>query len=79
MCSSTFDGARYDQDEHYFLLSVSDFDIVEGGWTNAERRVVVEHRWWPKDELRTTTETVYPEDLVGILRSINVRGCADPP
>jgi hypothetical protein len=28
------------------------------------------HRWWTKAELRSTTETVYPEALVGRLEEL---------
>jgi hypothetical protein len=31
---------------------------------------MAEHRWWTKAEHRSTTETVYPEPLVGRLAQL---------
>jgi len=38
------------------------------GWTPLEHSVMRAHRWWTRDELLATTETVWPEDLPTILR-----------
>jgi hypothetical protein len=36
-------------------------------WSYLERRLIVAHRWWTREELAATTETVYPEGLVDLL------------
>lgn len=58
---------RYSQQEDYFLVVVRHFDLDDSGWSDTERRVVDAHRWWSLDELRVTTETVYPEGLADIV------------
>lgn len=62
-----FEGSTYDQLEHYFVARVGSSQIDASGWTDLERRSVVEHRWWSADELRRTHETVYPEVLPDLL------------
>jgi hypothetical protein len=43
--------------------------ISTDGWTELEREVVEEHRWWTTDELRATRDTVYPEDLLALIEA----------
>jgi 8-oxo-dGTP pyrophosphatase MutT (NUDIX family) len=60
-------GATIVSDEHYFVLRVDRFDLDVSGWTDLERDVIVEYRWWPLVELRATTQTFYPENLVELV------------
>ena len=53
-----------DSDEVYFLIKVPRFKVESTGWTELERRTIVEHRWWSTQALEATTETVYPEELL---------------
>jgi len=62
-----FEGVRYDQDERFFAVRVGTFEIDTNEWEDAERRSIVEHRWWTRDELAATTEAVYPEGLAELL------------
>ena len=61
------EGRHFDQDEVFFRVSVVGFDIDNREWTDLERRVMFEHRWWTRDELAATTDTVYPEGLAELL------------
>src|SRR5436190_16015 len=61
------EGERFDQAEVFFMVTVAGFDVDTREWTDLERRLMLEHRWWTRDELATTSETVYPEDLVELL------------
>jgi 8-oxo-dGTP pyrophosphatase MutT (NUDIX family) len=61
------EGRHFDQDEVFFMVSVAGFDVDKREWTDLERRLIVEHRWWTRAELAATTETVYPEGLVDLL------------
>ena len=63
------EGQVVDQDEVFFVIAVAGFDIDDREWTDFERRVMVEHRWWTPDELLTTSEVVYPEGLADLLRT----------
>jgi 8-oxo-dGTP pyrophosphatase MutT (NUDIX family) len=62
-----FEGVRYDQDESFFAVRVGDFEIDTNEWEDAERRSIVEHRWWTRAELEATNESVYPEGLADLL------------
>ncbi len=75
-----FERVHYSQDEAYFLVRCHHFDISDSGWTENEHRVVREHRWWSVDELRATTDTVYPEGLEAVLETLaaSPRTAVDP-
>ncbi len=62
-----FDGQILQSEEDYFIVKTLPFTISQGGWTDVEREVIVEHRWWTIDELRTTADVVYPEDIVALM------------
>ena len=63
-----FEGQTLDSDEVYFLVRTQPFEPTSFGWTELERRAILGHRWWSQQELRTTSETVYPERLLSILQ-----------
>jgi 8-oxo-dGTP pyrophosphatase MutT (NUDIX family) len=65
-----FEGVWIKQDEVFFLARiVSAAEVFDtSGWNDLERRALTELRWWTLDELNTTTEIVYPEGLVNLLR-----------
>ena len=44
-----------------------EFEVDNREWTDLERRLMLEHRWWTRDELAITSETVYPEGLAELL------------
>lgn len=41
--------------------------LTDAGWNELERRVFTAQRWWSIDELRSTTEVVFPSDLADVL------------
>jgi 8-oxo-dGTP pyrophosphatase MutT (NUDIX family) len=61
------EGQCFDQDEVFFRVSVAGFEVDEREWTDLERRLMLEHRWWTRNELAITSETVYPEGLADLL------------
>jgi len=65
----TFNGADLVSEEDYFVVRVDHFDISTDGWTDLERDVVAEHRWWYLAEVRATNDVVYPEDLVSLVEA----------
>ena len=64
-----FNGATIASEEDYFVVQVDRGDISTDGWTDLERHVVEEHRWWALADLRATSETVYPEELVWLVET----------
>jgi 8-oxo-dGTP pyrophosphatase MutT (NUDIX family) len=57
------DGEHVVQDERYFLVRVADNALSRDDWTDLEREVMVEHRWWSLEELSRTEAAVWPETL----------------
>jgi 8-oxo-dGTP pyrophosphatase MutT (NUDIX family) len=65
-----FDGVVYEQAEDYFLVRTEPFEVDSSRWTLVEIATVVEHRWWPLNDLRTTDATIYPEGLPEFLDGV---------
>ncbi|MDQ1466114.1 MAG: hypothetical protein QOH10_529 [Actinomycetota bacterium] len=61
------EGQCFDQAEVFFRVSVAGFEVDRREWTDLERRLMLEHRWWTRAELAATTEVVYPEGLADLL------------
>ncbi|MBI1360209.1 MAG: NUDIX domain-containing protein [Alphaproteobacteria bacterium] len=68
------DGERVLAEEHYFRLDVGSATVSRDGWTPLERDVMSDHRWWSADDIRTTEETVFPENLSDLLDSTRPAG-----
>jgi 8-oxo-dGTP pyrophosphatase MutT (NUDIX family) len=66
----SFLGRTYEQREHLFRVIVEPFEIDTSRWTRIEREVQVEHRWWTLEELRTTSDVVYPENLLDLVAGV---------
>jgi len=62
------DGERVVADERFFLVDAEEPSVSREQWTALEHEVMTEHRWWSKEELETTRETVWPGDLPALLR-----------
>ena len=61
------------QDEEFFLVRARADELGElsrDGWTDVEREVVDEMRWWDLEELARVTIEVFPEGLAEIVRSL---------
>ncbi|MGJ4925727.1 NUDIX hydrolase [Bradyrhizobium sp. HKCCYLS2038] len=64
------DGEQVSSDERYFLVRVSSADIASTHWTELERAAIAAQHWWQPTELMATTEQVFPEDIVELLRRV---------
>ncbi len=67
--SFAFAGFDFDQDESYFVVRTSRFEVHPVAWTELERRSTTGWRWWPREELRATDAVVYPPQLATFLRA----------
>lgn len=65
-----FEGNEYDQHEWFFLVRVDHFSPTSASWTETEAATIRELRWWSIEELRSTEEEVFPEDLAGQLEQL---------
>lgn len=71
--SFEFDGEWLEQVEDYYLCEVGTDSVATSGWNELERRVFTAQRWWPVDELRTTSEVVHPAGLGELLADLLAR------
>lgn len=62
-----FDGVTYRQQEAFFLVRVDAHEVDTTGFTPLEVASVLGHRWWHPEEIRSTAERVYPEELLDVL------------
>jgi 8-oxo-dGTP pyrophosphatase MutT (NUDIX family) len=69
----TPDGDMVRADERYFLIRVEAVQVLSTErWTDLEHEVMASHHWWSADELLSTAEQVWPEDLPAVLVRIGV-------
>lgn len=68
----SFRGVLVHQDEQYFLLRVPAGDVALGHQVQAAHRHegIMAARWWSLEELETTSEQVFPEDLPARVREL---------
>jgi 8-oxo-dGTP pyrophosphatase MutT (NUDIX family) len=60
----TFGGRDYVQYESFFLVRLPErVEVDSSAWSEVEKRSTLDWRWWTRDELRSTTETIYPFKL----------------
>jgi 8-oxo-dGTP pyrophosphatase MutT (NUDIX family) len=57
-------------EEHFILAFAPTETISDRGWTKHERNQIVETRWWTIEELRRTTETIYPVGIADLLEPL---------
>ena len=67
-----FAGTTYSQDSRFFLHRVDRHDVDTSRFEELEASSIVEHRWWSFDELRRTSDAVYPPRLAEILTRLEV-------
>jgi 8-oxo-dGTP pyrophosphatase MutT (NUDIX family) len=68
--SFRFDGNQYEQHETYFVAWVERFEPDTHGWTELERNTIAGHKWWSIDELNSTEDLVFPEELTDLLAGL---------
>jgi len=64
------DGRMADVDQRFFLLRIDAFDLSSAGWTEEERRVLIEHRWWSAADIRASGDTIWPADLADLVETL---------
>lgn len=61
----------YEQSEDFYLVQIDErFEIDTSQHSAIERQTLFEYRWWSIDDLRTTTEVVFPENLADLLQAL---------
>lgn len=62
-----FEHWRLRQRQHFFVVRVDAFEPDRAGWMDLEVRSQRGMRWWSLDELRSTSATVYPDDVASLV------------
>ena len=65
-----FRGRQLYSVDSFFSLRVPRFDVMTDGWTELERELHADWRWWTPDELDATEEAVLPAGLADLVRRI---------
>ncbi len=65
----TLEGEPVWSDERYFFIRVPERSITIDGHTALEQRVMTHHHWWSSNEIRSSKERIYPEDIVDMVES----------
>ena len=68
--SFVFRGRRVVQDEWYVAGAVPTSHVGTGRHGDGEARAVAAHRWWSRDELAASGETVFPPGLVDLVAQV---------
>ncbi|MBK0033291.1 NUDIX domain-containing protein [Erwinia sp. S43] len=58
------DGETVLAEERFFLIYTDKAEIDCSRWSRNEREVISRHRWWTREELMQTHETVFPRDII---------------
>lgn len=61
------DGETVWAEERFFALRIAQTAISDRGWSAIEREVMAEHHWWSVEEIRTTSEILFPDRLLDLL------------
>jgi 8-oxo-dGTP pyrophosphatase MutT (NUDIX family) len=75
----SYDGRHYRQEQDFFLLRVSDWQVDTAGMDEEERRSITGHRWWSVAEIEASREEIYPADLAVLLRGCTVDAVTEVP
>jgi 8-oxo-dGTP pyrophosphatase MutT (NUDIX family) len=66
----SYDTRQYRQEQDFFLLPVTDFQVDTAGMDAEEQATITAHRWWSADEVDASPEQIFPRTLAGLLRSL---------
>ncbi|WES70657.1 NUDIX domain-containing protein [Superficieibacter sp. HKU1] len=55
--------------ERFYIIRISDHDVSSDRWSLNEKQVISRYKWWDRQALARTTETVFPDNIVSILQN----------
>ena len=61
-----FEGRDFEQDEWHVVGWLATGQVGAGQPSDPEAQAIADHRWWSVDDLRTTTERIYPPGLADL-------------
>jgi len=60
-------GERFLFRDHYFVAHCGAETLKSDGWTELERSVIREMRWWAPEALSGSAEIIYPKEIADLL------------
>ena len=63
-------GETVKADERFYVVFASSTELSQSGWSENEKHVISQQKWWSQAELQETNEVVFPEGLAELLASI---------
>jgi 8-oxo-dGTP pyrophosphatase MutT (NUDIX family) len=75
VASYSFKGVRYRQEQDFYLVRVSNWQVDTSGFDEVELASTDGHRWWLLEELAVAREAYYPEDLLDVLKRLGIEPC----
>jgi 8-oxo-dGTP pyrophosphatase MutT (NUDIX family) len=70
----SYAGRHYRQEQDFYLFRVLQWQVDTAGFDAEEKLTIDAHRWWSAEDLDATDETIYPENLAGLLRRLTAVG-----
>lgn len=64
-------GETVKADERFYLVTAVENEFSQSGWSENEKQVISQQRWWSKAELETTDEIIFPDGLAELLSSLS--------
>jgi 8-oxo-dGTP pyrophosphatase MutT (NUDIX family) len=65
-----FDGRWYRAEQVFFLVRVDRWEVDTSGFDEIEKVCMDRHAWWSAEELTSTTERFYPQELPDLVRTL---------
>ncbi len=62
-----------DQEDVFYACWVPAFDVSEAGHTPEEQITMTGHRWWSREELGRTDETIWPANVLDVWQEADRR------
>ena len=63
-------GEEFVSDERYYIVNITDENVLFDNMSAVERQLTKEGRWWSIDDIRSSSEEFFTDDLDDILEDI---------
>lgn len=63
-------GETVKADERFYVVLASETELSPAGWSENEKRVISQQKWWSRAQLLETNEVIFPEGLAELLATI---------
>lgn len=73
-------GLLFDSRETFFVLRIDRHEVDDSGWTEWERTVLAQYRWWSLAELEAATDSIFaPRRIAALLPAVLAGSWSGPP